>query len=68
MAVALVSSEATDRLTPMNANFGLLPDLPEPVRGKRDRKLARGDLARRDLAAWLEQPAVGALLASPGGR
>jgi methylenetetrahydrofolate--tRNA-(uracil-5-)-methyltransferase len=52
----------TDRLTPMNANFGLLPDLPELVRGKRDRKLARGELARRDLAAWLEQPVVGELL------
>ena len=52
-----------ERLTPMNANFGLLPDLPELVRDKRERKLARGDLARRDLAGWLADPAVGALLA-----
>lgn len=54
----------TARLTPMNANFGLLPDLPEHVRAKRDRKLARGELAGRDMAAWLAEPAVADLLAS----
>lgn len=52
----------TERLTPMNANFGLLPDLPELVRDKRERKLARGEWARRDLGTWLAQPAVVALL------
>lgn len=52
----------TARLTPMNANFGLLPDLPEPVRDKRERKLARADYSRRELAAWLAQPALRALL------
>lgn len=54
----------TARLTPMNANFGLLPDLPEHIRAKRDRKLARGEAARRDLDLWLREPAVADLLAS----
>ena len=52
------------RLTPMNANFGLLPDLPARIRDKRERKLARGEGARRDLDAWLGLPAVADLLAS----
>lgn len=52
----------TARLTPMNANFGLLPDLPEPVRDKRERKLARADYSRRELAAWLAGPALRDLL------
>lgn len=51
----------TSRLTPMNANFGLLPDLPSLVRDKRERKLARGDLSRRELANWLAQPGPRAL-------
>lgn len=54
----------TARLTPMNANFGLLPDLPEHIRAKRDRKLARGEAARRDLDLWLRDPVVTDLLAS----
>ncbi len=52
----------TERLTPMNANFGLLPDLPEPVRDKRERKLARAEVSRRELAAWLAAPALAELL------
>lgn len=52
----------TTRLTPMNANFGLLPDLPELVRDKRERKLARGELSRRELAAWLSAAGPRALL------
>ncbi len=41
------------RFSPMNANFGLLPDLPEPVRAKRDRKLAKGERAVAAIAAWV---------------
>ena len=33
----------------MNANFGLLPDLPRLVRGKRERKLAAATWRARDL-------------------
>jgi methylenetetrahydrofolate--tRNA-(uracil-5-)-methyltransferase len=55
----------TARLSPMNANFGLIPDLPVPVRGKRDRKLAKAERACAALAAWLGRPAVRTLLAAP---
>ncbi len=45
-------SYITDRrhsdFQPMNANFGLLPDLTEKIRGKKERKLAK---ARRSLTA-----------------
>lgn len=56
------------RLSPMNANFGLLPPLAGAPRGRRERNLA---LAARSLAAldaFLATPAVGRLLAGPDGR
>jgi len=46
--------DTTERLTPMNANFGLLPDLDRPVRDKRERKLARREVALADLDLWLQ--------------
>jgi methylenetetrahydrofolate--tRNA-(uracil-5-)-methyltransferase len=45
--------DTSERLTPMNANFGILPDLDRPVKGKRERKLAKGEVALRDLDLWL---------------
>ncbi len=54
----------TPSLTPMNANFGILPDLPERVRGKRDRKLAKAARATEQLRDWLTTVEVGALLAA----
>jgi methylenetetrahydrofolate--tRNA-(uracil-5-)-methyltransferase len=57
----------TDRLSPMNVNFGLVPDLAQQVRGKRERKLAK---AERSLAAcrqWLASEAVTRLLAASRG-
>jgi len=56
------------RFTPMNANYGLLPELPDRVRGKRERKLAKSARATADLAAWLGREPVRALLAAGGGR
>ena len=41
-----------ERFSPMNVNFGLLPDLDPPVRGKRERKLAKGRRAVAALSAW----------------
>jgi len=35
-----ISSPTTEKLTPMNANFGLLPPLPERVRDKKKKALA----------------------------
>ena len=46
------------RFSPMNANFGLLPELPEPVRGKRDRKLAKSARAIAALTDWLGRSSV----------
>jgi methylenetetrahydrofolate--tRNA-(uracil-5-)-methyltransferase len=44
-----------DRFQPMNANFGLLPPLPEPVRGKRERRSAQSVRARDSIRAWVEE-------------
>lgn len=42
------------RFSPMNANFGLLPDLEQRVRGKSERKMAKSERALTALRAWLE--------------
>ncbi|MDQ4080939.1 MAG: methylenetetrahydrofolate--tRNA-(uracil(54)-C(5))-methyltransferase (FADH(2)-oxidizing) TrmFO [Gemmatimonadota bacterium] len=39
---------------PMNANFGLLDELPERVRDKRRKRELLADRAIQDLAAWLD--------------
>lgn len=41
-----------ERFSPMNANFGLLPDLPRKVRGKRERKLAKAERALASIETW----------------
>jgi methylenetetrahydrofolate--tRNA-(uracil-5-)-methyltransferase len=38
---------------PMNANFGLLDELPEPVRDKRKKREMMAERALADLAAWM---------------
>lgn len=43
---------------PMNANYGLVDDLPNPPRDKMERKQAMADRALRDQAAWIEETAV----------
>jgi methylenetetrahydrofolate--tRNA-(uracil-5-)-methyltransferase len=37
---------------PMNANFGLVDDLPEPVRDKRRKRELMAERALRDIEAW----------------
>ncbi len=54
------------RLSPMNVNFGLLPPLPRKVRGKRERKLAKAEIALADLDRYLAQPSLRSLLAGLG--
>ena len=54
----------TSRLSPMNANFGILPDLPERVRAKHDRKLAKAARAVADLQVWTGDEIVRGLLAA----
>ncbi len=41
---------------PMNVSFGLLPPLPERVRGKKDRRAKQAERAKADLSAWLASP------------
>ncbi len=40
------------RLSPMNANFGIVPDLQERVRGKKERKEAKARRALDAMTAW----------------
>lgn len=57
----------TEKLTPMNVNFGLVPDLATPTRGKRDRKIAKSERAVAALTKWLGQDSVTRLLAANTG-
>jgi methylenetetrahydrofolate--tRNA-(uracil-5-)-methyltransferase len=54
------------RLSPMNANFGLLPSLPAPPRSREARNLARAARALAALETFLTQPAPARLLAGSG--
>ena len=54
------------RLSPMNANFGLLPPLPAPPRAREARNLARAARALAALETFLAQPAPARLLAGSG--
>lgn len=58
----------TDRLSPMNVNFGLVPDLDQPVRGKRERKLAKAERSVQAVRKWLAEEPVVRLLAASQGR
>jgi methylenetetrahydrofolate--tRNA-(uracil-5-)-methyltransferase len=51
--MAYATDPATADYQPMHVNFGLVPPLPERVRGKRERYAAYAERARADLAAWL---------------
>lgn len=57
----------TEKLSPMNVNFGLVPDLATPTRGKRERKIAKSERAVAVLAEWLGQEPVTRLLAANAG-
>ena len=54
----------SERLVPMNVNFGLLPPLASRVRSKRERKLAHGRRALADLESFLADDTVRRLLAA----
>jgi methylenetetrahydrofolate--tRNA-(uracil-5-)-methyltransferase len=51
--LAYATDPATGQYEPMHVNFGLLPPLAEPVRGKRERYAAYAERAQRDMAAWI---------------
>lgn len=48
-----LQDDTAERLTPMNANFGLLPPPDQPVKDKRARKLALRETALADLDLFL---------------
>jgi len=56
--------DTSERLSPMNANFGVLPHLGRTVRPKRERKLAYCRRALEDLDRFLADPATARLLAA----
>jgi methylenetetrahydrofolate--tRNA-(uracil-5-)-methyltransferase len=43
---------------PMNANFGLLDDLPEKVRDKKRKRELFAERALADMHAWIEEKNV----------
>jgi methylenetetrahydrofolate--tRNA-(uracil-5-)-methyltransferase len=52
--LAYATNPETADYQPMHVNFGIVPPLPERVRGKRERYAAYAERARTDLARWLE--------------
>ena len=51
--LAYVTQRGKKAFQPMNANYGLFPPLPRPLRG-RDKKLAMAERALGELARWRE--------------
>jgi methylenetetrahydrofolate--tRNA-(uracil-5-)-methyltransferase len=56
-ALGALLNYATDPETghyePMHVNFGIVPPLPQPVRGKRERYAAYSERARLAMTAWM---------------
>ncbi|MEO0452675.1 MAG: methylenetetrahydrofolate--tRNA-(uracil(54)-C(5))-methyltransferase (FADH(2)-oxidizing) TrmFO [Verrucomicrobiota bacterium] len=48
-----ITSAEPEHFQPMKANFGLMPDLPEKVRGKRNRMAAHAKRSRKALEDWM---------------
>ena len=53
---AFISSASPKHFQPMPPNFGIVPDLPQRVRKKRERYGAYRDRALVDLTAWIAEP------------
>ena len=62
-----IFDRTTDRFSPMNVNFGLLPDLPGGKLGKRERKLAKSERALAALSHWCQSEPAARLLAAGRG-
>jgi methylenetetrahydrofolate--tRNA-(uracil-5-)-methyltransferase len=50
--LAYLSAGDLRAFQPINANFGLMPPLPRPVRNRQERNALLVERARRDFAAW----------------
>jgi methylenetetrahydrofolate--tRNA-(uracil-5-)-methyltransferase len=59
--------QTTEKLSPMNVNFGLVPELDTRTSGKRERKIAKAQRALTFLGDWLSSKPVTRLLAASQG-
>ncbi len=57
--LAHISAPRETLFEPMNANFGILPDLETRVRKRRDRRLAKAKRAEREIRAWQDKILAG---------
>lgn len=53
---SFISSASPKHFQPMPPNFGILPELPQRIRNKRDRYASYRDRAFTDLRAWQADP------------
>ncbi len=53
--IAHATDPATNPYQPMHVNFGIVPPLPQRIRGKRERYAAYSARAQADLASWLHE-------------
>jgi methylenetetrahydrofolate--tRNA-(uracil-5-)-methyltransferase len=51
--IAYATDHTTDPYQPMHVNFGIIPPLPDRVKGKRERYAAYSARAQSDLEKWL---------------
>lgn len=56
---AYISSAPTENFQPMGANMGILPDLPQRIRGKQEKYQAYADRAMAALEAYLDENVEG---------
>ena len=49
---------------PMNANFGLLDELPQPVRDKKKKRELFAERALRDMQGWIEESGISGALSA----
>ncbi len=60
-----MSEAAPKHFQPMNANFGLLDELPERVRDKKQKREMFAERALRDIQAWIEANSLHGSLTAP---
>jgi len=64
--LAYVTEHTRRDFQPMNANYGIFPSLPRPLRG-REKRAALGRRAADDLEGWMSREAVLAHVTGDGG-
>jgi len=62
--IAYVTDARRENFQPMNANYGLMPDLPGRVRG-REKKIQMGQRALHKMDEWIASRAIEPLALAP---